>query len=128
MLSQRNETHDQVEKADKADRNAAADEATPTVTDKADQVREQTARAGADTACQGTEEAGTPMEGGLNTASVALEHIADQFMQVLSLNGPHTEELAQHWSEKVRALAQASMIHGRGTQTDPHEVFALVQD
>ena len=128
MLSHRNETHDQVEKADNAGRNAAADDATPTVTDKADQVREQTARAGADTPHQDTEVAGTPMEGGLTPASLTLEHLADQFVPVLSLNGPHTEELAQRWSEKVQALAQASMIHGRGTQKDPHEVFALVQD
>ena len=53
MLSHHNETHDQVEKADNADCNAAADEATPTVTDKADQVREQTGRAGAGTASPG---------------------------------------------------------------------------
>ena len=104
MLSHRNETYDRVKKAD----NAAADEATRTVTGKADQVWEQTARAGADTPHQDTEVAGTPMEGGLNTSSLTLEHLADQFMQVLSLNGPHTEELAQRWSEKVQALAQAS--------------------
>src|SRR5215217_8296405 len=116
MLSHRNETHDE---ADNADRNAAADEATRTVTDKADQVWEQAARAGADTPHQDTEVAGTPMEGGLTPASLTLEHLADQFVQVLSLNGPHTEELAQRWSERVQALAQASMIHGRGTQTDP---------
>ena len=128
MLSHRNEIHDRVEKADNADCNAAADEATRTVTGKADQVWEQTARAGADTACQDTEVAGTPMEGGLNTSSLTLEHLADQFMQVLSLNGPHTEELAQRWSEKVQALAQASTLHGRGMQKDPQEVFGLVQD
>ena len=115
-------------KPDHADCNAAADEATRTVTDKADQVREQTGRAGAGTPHQDTEAEGTTMEGGLNTASLTLEHLADQFMQALSLNGPHTEELTQRWSEKVQALAQASTIHGRGTQTDPQEVFALVQD
>ena len=128
MLSQRHETHDQLAKTDHAGRNAAADEATHTVTDQAGQVWKQTTRAGADTACQDTEVAGTPMEGGLNTASLTLEHIADQFMQVLSLNGPHTEELAQRWSEKVQALAQASTLHGRGMQKDPQEVFGLVQD
>ena len=128
MLSHRNESHDQGDKADHAGRNAAADEAARTVTDKADQVREQMARAGADTPHQDTEVEGTPMEGGLNTASLTLEHIAGQFMQALSLNGPHTEELAQRWSEKVQALAQASTIHGRGMQTDPQEVFGLVQD
>ena len=128
MPSHRNESHGQVAKADNAGRNAAADEATRTVTDQADQVWKQTTRAGADTACQDTEVAGTPMEGGLNTASLTLEHLADQFLQVLSLNGPHTEELAQRWSEKVQALTQASMAQGRGTQKDPQEVFALVQD
>jgi hypothetical protein len=122
MVSHRNETHDQIDKADHADCNAAADEATRTVTVKADQVREQTACAGADTARQDTEVAGSP------TASLTLEHVADQFMQSLSLNGPHTEELTQRWSEKVQALAQASTIHGRGMQTDPQEVFGLVQD
>ena len=99
MLSHRSESHEQGAKADNADRNAAADEATRTVTDKAHQVRDQMVRARADTACQETEVAGTPMEGGLNTASLTLEHIAGQFMQVLSLNGPHTEELAQRWSD-----------------------------
>ena len=128
MLSHRHESHDQVEKADHAGRNAAADEAARTVTDKADQVWEQTGRAGAGTPHQDTEAEGTTMEGGLNTASLTLEHLADQFMQALSLNGPHTEELTQRWSEKVQALAQASTIHGRGTQTDPQEVFGLVQD
>jgi len=128
MPSHRNESHGQVAKADNAGRNAAADEATRTVTGKADQVWEQTARAGADTPHQDTEVAGTPMEGGRNTSSLTLEHIADQFMQVLSLNGPHTEELAQRWSEKVQALAQASTLHGRGMQKDPQEVFGLVQD
>ena len=128
MLSHHNESHDQVDKPDNADCNAAADEATRTVTDKADQVWEQTARAGAGTPHQDTEAEGTTMEGGLNTASLTLEHLADQFMQALSLNGPHTEELTQRWSEKVQALAQASTIHGRGTQTDPQEVFGLVQD
>src|SRR4051812_3061927 len=127
MPSHRNETHDRVEKADHADCNVAADEATRTVTDKADQVWEQTARAGADTPHQDTEVAGTLMEGGLNTSSLTLEHIADQFLQVLNLNGPHTEELAQRWSEKVQALAQASTLHGRGMQKDPQEVFGLVQ-
>ena len=58
MLSHRNETHDQVEKADNAGRNAAADDATPTLTAKADQVREQAARAGADTPHQDTERRG----------------------------------------------------------------------
>ena len=122
MVSHRNETHDQIDKADHADCNAAADEATRTVTVKADQVREQTACAGADTARQDTEVAGSP------TASLTLEHVADQFMQSLSLNGPHTEELTQRWSEKVQALAQASTIQDRGMQTDPQEVFGLVQD
>src|SRR5215207_5861406 len=103
MLSHRNETHDQVAKADDAGRNAAADDATPTVTDKADQVREQTARAGTDPPHQDTAVAGTPMEGGLAPASLTLEHLADEFVQVLSFNGPHTEELAQRWSEKVQA-------------------------
>ena len=128
MPAHRNESHGQVAKADNAGRNAAADEATRTVTDQADQVWKQTTRAGADTACQDTEVAGTPMEGGLNTASLTLEHLADQFLQVLSLNGPHTEELAQRWSEKVQALTQASMAQGRGTQKDPQEVFGHVQD
>src|SRR3954469_25701181 len=102
MLSQRNETHDQGGEADNADHNAAAaaDEATRTVTDKADQVWEQTARAGAGTPHQDTEAEGTTMEGGLNTAALTLEDLADQFMQALSLNGPHTEELTQRWSEK----------------------------
>ena len=77
---------------------------------------------------QDTEAEGTTMDGGLNTASLTLEHLAGQFMQALSLNGPHTEELKQRWSEKVQALAQASTIHGRGMQTDPQEVFGQVQD
>ena len=128
MLSHHNESHDQVDKPDYADCNAAADEATRTVTDKADQVWEQTGHAGAGTPHQDTEAEGTTMEGGLNTASLTLEHLADQFMQALSLNGPHTEEVTQRWSEKVQALAQASTIHGRGTQTDRQEVFGLVQD
>src|SRR3954471_17983445 len=84
MLSHHNESHDQVE-PDHADCNAAADEATRTVTDKADQVWEQTGRAGAGTPHQDTEAEGTTMEGGLNTASLTLEHLADQFMQALSL-------------------------------------------
>ena len=121
MVSHRNETHDQIDKADHADCNAAADEATRTVTRRT-RFREQTACAGADTARQDTEVAGSP------TASLTLEHVADQLMQSLSLNGPHTEELTQRWSEKVQALAQASTIHGRGMQTDPQEVFGLVQD
>ena len=124
MLSHRNETYDRVEKAD----NAAADEATRSVTGKADQVWEQTARAGADTPHQDTEVAGTPMEGGRNTASLTLEHLADPFLQVLSLNGPHTEELAQRWSEKVQALAQASTVQAQRTQENPQEVCGLVQD
>src|SRR4051794_5647340 len=68
------------------------------------------------------------MEGSLNTASRTLEHLAGQFLKGLSLNSPHTEELAQRWPEKVQALAQASTVHGRGMQTDPQEVFGLVQD
>jgi hypothetical protein len=119
MLSQRNETHDQVHKAADANRNVA-DDATCTATGKTDQVWEQMARARADTARQGAEVAGASMEGGLNTAT--------QFMQVLGFNGPHSEELAQRWSEKVHALTQASTVHGRGTQKDPQEVFGHVQD
>lgn len=48
-------------------------------------------------------------------------------MQVLAFNGPQAEELAQRWSEKVQALAQASTVQAQGIGKDAGEVCGLVQ-
>ena len=119
MPSQRDDTNHRVNKAAAAGRDPA---------DEAARVGEQTARAGADVLHRGTETARDNLQQGPNTASEPFQRITDQFMQVLSLNGPHTAELAQRWSEKVQALAQASTVQAQGTQKDPQEVCGLVQD
>ena len=68
------------------------------------------------------------MEAGLNTATQSFQQITDPFTRLAGFNGPQTEELAQRWSEKVQALAQASTVQAQGTQKDPQEVCGLVQD
>ncbi len=127
MPSQRNDTGHQDNKAADVGRNPT-DEAAGTVTDEAAHAGEQTARAGADVLHRSSETARDDVQQGLNTATQSFQQITDQFMQVLSPNGPHTEELAQRWSEKVQALAQASTVQAQGTQKDPQEVCGLVQD
>ena len=113
------------------DQNKAADEAARTartVTDEAARAGEQTARAGADGLHCSSETARDEMQQGLNTATQSFQQIIDPFMQVLALNGPQTEELAQRWSEKVQALAQASTVQAQGIRKDAGEVCGLVQD
>jgi hypothetical protein len=127
MPSQRNDADHQVNKAAGVGRNPA-DEAACTVTNEAASVREQTARAGADTTRQGTEAEGTTMGEGLNTATQSFQHITDQFTRLAGFSGPQTEELVQRWSEKVEALAQASTAQAQGTQKDLREVCGLVHD
>ena len=127
MPSQRNDTDHQVNKAADAGRNPT-DEAACTVTDEAACAGEQTARAGADVLHCSSETARDDVQQGLNTATKSFQQIIDPFMQVLALNGPQTAELAQRWSEKVQALAQASTVQAQGTQKDPQEVCGLVQD
>ena len=131
MPSQRSGTDHQVNKAAGVGR-SPPDEAARTARTVPDEeaapVGEQTARAGADVLHRGSETAPDDLQQGLNTATQSFQQIIDPFMQVLAFNGPQTEELAQRWSEKVQALAEASMTHGRGTQTDPQEAFGLVQD
>ena len=127
MPSQCNDTDHQVNKAAHAGRNPA-DEAARTVTDEAARAAEQTARAGADGLHRSSETARDDVQQGLNPATQSFQQITDQFTQLVGFNGPQTEELAQRWSEKVQALAQASTVHGRDTQKDPQEVCGLVQD
>jgi hypothetical protein len=127
MSSQRNDTDDQDNKAVDVGRNQA-DEAARTVTDETARMGEQTARAGADVLHRSSETARDHVQQGLNTATQSFQQITDQFMQVLAFNGPQTQELAQRWSEKVQALAQASTVQAQGTQKDPQEVCGLVQD
>ena len=114
MPSQRNNTDHQDNKAAGVGRNPA-DEAACTVTNEAAPVGEQTAPAGADTTRQGAEAEDTTMGEGLNTATQTIQRITDQFTRLAGLNGPQTEELAQRWSEKVQALAQASTVQAQGT-------------
>src|SRR3712207_1159853 len=127
MPSQGSDTDHQVNKAADVGRNPA-DEAARTVTNEVARAGEQTAPAGADTTRQGTEAEGTTMGEGLDTATQTFQRITDQFTRLAGFSGPHTEELAQRWSEKVQALAQASTAHGWGTQKDSQEVCSLVQD
>jgi hypothetical protein len=125
MPSRRNNTDHQVNKATDVGRNPA-DEAAGTVTDEAARAGGRTGHAGADTTRQSTEAEETTMGEGLNTATQTFQQIIDPFMQVLAFNGPRTEELAQCWSEKVQALAQASTVQAQGTQNDRQEVCGLV--
>ncbi len=131
MPPQRSGTDHQVNKAAGVGR-SPPDEAARTArtvpNEEAAPVGEQTASAGADVLHRGSETAPDDLQQGLNTVTQSFQQIIDPFMQVLALNGPQTEELAQRWSEKVQALAQASTLHGRGMQKDPQEVFGLVQD
>jgi len=127
MPSQRKDSDHQDNKPADAGRNPT-DEAACTVTDEAARAGEQTAHAGADVLHRSSETARDNLQQGLNTATQSFQQITDQFMQVLAFNGPQTAELAQHWSEKVQALAQASTVQAQGTQKDPQEVCGLVQD
>ena len=127
MPSQGNNIDHHVNKAADGDRNPT-DEAARTVTDEAARAGEQTPRAGADGLHRSSETARDNLQQGLNPATQSFQQITDQFMQVLAFNGPQTEELAQRWSEKVQALAQASTVQAQAAQKDPQEVCGLVQD
>jgi hypothetical protein len=130
MPSQRKDSDHQDNKLADGGRNPT-DEAARTArraTDEAARAGEQTAHAGADVLHRSSETARDDVQQGLNTATQSFQQITDQFMQVLAFNGPQTAELAQRWSEKVQALAQASTVQAQGTQKDPQEVCGLVQD
>jgi hypothetical protein len=127
MPSQRKDSDHQVNKAADGGRNPT-DEAACTVTDEAARAGEQTAHAGADGLHCSPETARDDVQQDLNTATQSFQRITDQFRQLAGFNGPQTAELAQRWSEKVQALAQASTVQAQGTQKDPQEVCGLVQD
>jgi phasin family protein len=121
-MATRNDTNEQTKAADEAARTAR------TVTDETARVAEQTARAGADMARRGTETAQNTVESGLNTTTQTLQHMADQFTQVLGFNGPQAQEAVRRSSENLQAVTQASTVLARGAQEVSQEVFGLIQD
>jgi phasin family protein len=77
---------------------------------------------------RGTETAQNIVESGLNTATQTLQHMADQFTQVLGFNGPQAQEAVRRSSENLQAVTQASTVLARGAQEVSQEVFGLIQD
>ena len=121
-MATRNDTNEQTKAADEAARTAR------TVTDETARVAEQTARAGADMARRGTETAQNIVESGLNTTTQTLQHMADQFTQVLGFNGPQAQEAVRRSSENLQAVTQAGTVLARGAQAVSQEVFGHIQD
>ena len=121
-MATRNDTNEQTKAANEAARTAR------TVTDETARVAEQTARAGADMARRGTETAQNIVESGLNTTTQTLQHMADQFTQVLGFNGPQAQEAVRRSSENLQAVTQASTVLARGAREVSQEVFGLIQD
>src|ERR671910_615206 len=121
-MATRNDTNEQTKAADEAARTAR------TVTDETARVAEQTARAGADMARRGTETAQNIVESGLNTTTQTLQHMADQFTQVLGFNGPQAQEAVRRSSENLQAVTQAGTVLARGAQAVTQEVFGHIQD
>src|SRR5829696_4867160 len=119
------QTRDQA-KRDEQDHKAA--EAARTVTNEAGKVGEHTARAGADIARRGAETARDSLQSGLNTATLSLQRINDQFTQALGFNGPQAEELARRSSQNIQAVSQASSVLMRGAQEVSHAWFGFAQE
>jgi hypothetical protein len=98
------------------------------VTDEADRIGEQAARASADVFRQSTETARATLQAGLNTASESLQRVTDQVTQALGASGPQAEELSRHASQNLQAVTQASTVLARGFQEASNEVFRLAQE
>ena len=77
---------------------------------------------------RGTETAQNTVESGLNTATQTLQHMADQFTQVLGFNGPQAQEAVRRSSENLQAVTQAGTVLARGAQEVSQEVFGLIQE
>ena len=121
-MTTRDDTKDQKTAADEAARTAR------TVTDEADRIGEQAARASTDVFRQSTETARATLQAGLNTASESLQRVTEQVTQVLGVTGPKTEELARRSSQNLQAVTQASTVLARAFQEASNEVFRSAQD
>src|SRR5918994_2111697 len=74
------------------------------------------------------ETAQNTVESGLNTTTQTLQHMADQFTQVLGFNGPQAQEAVRRSSENLQAVTQAGTVLARGAQAVTQEVFGHIQD
>jgi phasin family protein len=128
-MATRNDPKDKINKTADAGRRAADEAAhvTSAAADEAARVGEQTARAGVEVFRRGTETARDTMQASLEAAQQNLQHVTDQFTQMLGFTGPQSEEISRRSSENLQAVIEASTVLARGAQEVSQQLFDFVQ-
>jgi phasin family protein len=65
---------------------------------------------------------------GLNAASEASQHMADQITQLFGMTGEQSEELARRSAQSIEAVTEASTVMARGFQDLSREMMTLAQE
>ena len=128
-MATRNDTNEPINKAADAGRKAADEAArvTSAAANEAARVGEQTARAGVEVFRRGTETARDTTQASLDAAQQSLQHVTDQFTQMLGFTGPQSEEISRRSSENLQAVIEAGTVLARGAQEVSQQLFDFVQ-
>jgi hypothetical protein len=129
LMATRTDTNEQINKAADAGRKAADEAArvTSAAADEAARVGEQTARAGVKVFRRGAETARDTTQASLDAAQQNLQHVTDQFTQMLGFTGPQSEEISRRSSENLQAVIEAGTVLARGAQEVSQQLFDLAQ-
>ena len=76
---------------------------------------------------RGAETARDTMQASLDAAQQNLQHVTDQFTQMLGFTGPQSEEISRRSSENLQAVIEASTVLARGAQEVSQQLFDFVQ-
>ena len=128
-MATRNDPKDKINKTADAGRRAAEEAAhvTSAAADEAARVGEQTARAGVEVFRRGAETARDTMQASFDAAQQNVQHVTDQFTQMLGFTGPQSEEISRRSSESLQAVIEASTVLAQGAQEVSQQLFDFVQ-
>jgi phasin family protein len=100
---------------------------TSAAADEAARVGEQTARVSVEVFRRGAETASDTMQASFDAAQQNVQHVTDQFTQMLGFTGPQSEEISRRSSENLQAVIEASTVLARGAQEASQQLFDFVQ-